>query len=224
MSRADSPQFVLFGGSFNPVHTAHVEIARQLGALPGVAQVLVLPTGQSPFKPSAPHLPAELRYRMVSAAMAGLPGCTVLDAELRRPPPSYTVDTVAQLRLAYPLARLWVAMGMDVFGSYAAWHQSAALLRMAGLLVFGRQGVAEPQLSATKLPAPWNASCQRDAGGHLVDDTGHRIAWTVPIRVPAIASSDLLRTRDLAQVPPPARALLEAYWQQTGGEQTRGAP
>ncbi|HEX7927999.1 MAG TPA: nicotinate-nicotinamide nucleotide adenylyltransferase [bacterium] len=221
MPPADLPQFVLFGGSFNPVHTAHVEIARQLAALPGVAQVLVIPTGQSPFKPGAPHLPADLRYRMVSAAMAGVPGCTVLDMELRRPPPSYTVDTVAQLQAAYPQARLWVAMGMDVFDSYAAWHQAGALLGMAGLLVFGRQGVGEPALLPNKLPAPWEVRCQREADGHLVDDTGRRVAWAVPIHVPAVAASDLLRTRDLTHVPPAARPLLETYWRE---HKTAGGP
>jgi nicotinate-nucleotide adenylyltransferase len=216
LARTHPPDFVVFGGSFNPLHTGHVEIVRQLAGLPGVAQVLVIPAGQSPFKPGAPLLPADLRYRMICAATAGMARVAVLDCELRRLPPSYTVDTLAELRQVYPEARLWLALGMDVYSTFAAWHQAAALLEIAGLLVFAREGAgAERQgREATLLPPPWQDRVRADADGQLVDPTGRCVVRWAPIRVPAVAASAIVRERDLNQVPPPARAMLAAHWQQ----------
>ena len=217
MTGTNTPEFVLFGGSFNPVHVGHLEIIRQLAALPWVAQVLAVLAGQSPFKPDAPLLPAELRLRMLSVATATLPRVAVLDWELRRPAPSYTVDTVHGLRQLYPDARLWLAMGADVYNTFAAWHRPAELLAAAGLLVFPRADAAGggATLDPAALPEPWRAQVKTDAAGNLADATGRVVVRHVPLRVPAVAASTLLRERNASQVPEPARALLAAYWAQT---------
>ncbi len=210
----DSPDFVLFGGSFNPVHAGHVEIVRQLSCLPGVAQVLVMPAGQSPFKPQAPLLPADLRLRMLRDSLGAMERVAVLDWELRRPPPSYSVDTVTALRHLYPAARLWFALGADAFADFARWHRAADLLALAGLLVFPRAGGSAPAADTNALPGEWRERARRDPDGNWIDADGRCVVKFVALHVPAVAASRILQERDLAHVPPPARAALSAYWGQ----------
>jgi nicotinate (nicotinamide) nucleotide adenylyltransferase len=217
LPRTDSVSFALFGGSFNPVHSGHVEVIRQLSELPGIDQVLVIPAGQSPFKRDAQMLPADLRYRMVRDSIGGMERVAVLDWELRRPPPSYTVDTVTALRQSYPAAQLWLAMGSDVFAGFAGWHRAADLLDLAGLLVFpraegpGSEG-ARPTPGADALPPGWKDRAHPDPAGNLADAEGRCLVRFAPLRVPPIAASRILQERNLAQVPPQARAALSAYW------------
>jgi nicotinate (nicotinamide) nucleotide adenylyltransferase len=217
LHRTDSPNFALFGGSFNPVHSGHVEIVRQLSQLPGIDQVLVMPAGQSPFKRVAQLLPAELRYGMVRDSIGGMERVAVLDWELRRPPPSYTVDTVTALRQSYPAAQLWLAMGSDVFAGFAGWHRAADLLDLAGLLVFPRADAPGSQIlgpapGVDALPPGWNTRAHPDPDGNLVNPDGRCLVRFAPIRVPPVAASRILQERNLEQVPPRARAALAAYW------------
>lgn len=216
----NSPHFVLFGGSFSPVHAGHVAAIQRLAQVEGVSQVLVMPAAQSPFKPGIPALPADLRYRMVCAATAGLERVAVLDWELCRPPPSYTAATVARLRHVFPTARLWLAMGLDVYTHIAQWHRPAEVLESAGLMVFPRAGMKGEICAAPPdrdcLPPPWSTCVHREPGGHLVCPDGRRLVWWVPMEIPPVAASDILRTRDLRSVPAAARPMLEEYWRQAG--------
>lgn len=212
--RTDSLDFALFGGSFNPVHAGHVEIVRQLSRLPGVDQVLVVPAGQSPFKPNILLLPADLRHRMVRDSVGGMERVAVLDWEVRRPPPSYSVDTVTALRHIYPTARLWFAMGADAFAGFAQWHRAADLLTLAGLLVFPRADGPAPNAGAAALPPEWRERARTDGNGNLVGGDGRCLVRFVGIQVPPVAASRILQERDLNHVPPPARAALSAYWNQ----------
>jgi len=98
----DRPTFALLGGSFNPVHVGHVALATCLLEQGRADQVLVVPTHVNPFKQEETALPGTLRYEMLRRAMAPLPRTAVLDVELRRPPPSFTVETLHILRAQFP--------------------------------------------------------------------------------------------------------------------------
>jgi nicotinate (nicotinamide) nucleotide adenylyltransferase len=138
----------VLGGSFNPVHVAHVAFAAALADLPDVTQVLAVPAALNPLKSGATLLPAELRWDMARVALGHLPKVSVLDLELRRAPPSYTLDTLHQLRALYPAATFDLALGWDAYRDIAQWHRVNEVLALAGLLVAPRvpadAGVAPP--------------------------------------------------------------------------------
>ena len=91
-----------------------------------------------------PQTPAELRWRMVEAAIAGEPGFHADDRELSRAGDSYTVDTLRSLREDFPRQSLCLLLGMDAYNSFAAWRQPEAILELAHLVVMHRPGVAVP--------------------------------------------------------------------------------
>ncbi|EQD44405.1 nicotinate (nicotinamide) nucleotide adenylyltransferase, partial [mine drainage metagenome] len=86
----------VFGGTFDPVHYGHLRTAFELWQLLHLAEVRFVPTGNPPHR-DQPLASAELRLRMVRAAVAGQPAFSVDDREIRRSGVSYSVDTLAEL-------------------------------------------------------------------------------------------------------------------------------
>ena len=91
----------LFGGTFDPIHYGHLRTAFELRQLLRLTEVRFLPTGNPPHREQT-IANAELRLRMVRAAVAGEPAFTVDDREMRRSGVSYSVDTLAELRAEHP--------------------------------------------------------------------------------------------------------------------------
>ena len=90
-------RIVLFGGSFDPVHHGHLIVARAIAERQGFKRITFVPTGAPPHKPP-PVAPGELRLEMLRAAVAGNPLFDVCDLEVRRAGPTYTIDTLEELR------------------------------------------------------------------------------------------------------------------------------
>ncbi|HEV7810078.1 MAG TPA: adenylyltransferase/cytidyltransferase family protein, partial [Candidatus Limnocylindrales bacterium] len=88
----------LLGGSFDPFHVGHLALARAARDNLGLDRVLVIPAAAPPHKLGRPMSPPEVRLEMVEAGIAGEPGLEASRIEIDRPGPSWTVDTVAQLR------------------------------------------------------------------------------------------------------------------------------
>lgn len=209
--------FVLYGGSFNPVHRGHVALVHQVLETVAADHLLVIPARVSPFKQHAPPLPDELRLAMLRAALGSVPRVSLLDVELRRPPPSYTIHTVRRLASQLPCARFLWAMGSDTFGMVHQWYHAHSLLELTGLLVVARRGTQAPldaEGARQALPGDWPARTEV-RGGHVVTrDTGRTVVRLVQLDLPAVASSDILRQRRLDDVPPAARPLLARYWRE----------
>jgi nicotinate-nucleotide adenylyltransferase len=129
----------LFGGSFDPVHNAHLALAQAaLGSLQ-LDEVRWIPAGQ-PWQKERALAAAADREAMVALAIAGEPRF-VLDAiELRRAGPSYTLDTVRSLQTAQPGARWFLLLGQDQHAGLPTWHGVDALLRLVRLAVARRPG------------------------------------------------------------------------------------
>lgn len=216
MKFKDRSNFILFGGSFNPIHLGHAALVRAVAALPGVSGVLVVPAALSPFKTGTEPLPAELRLRMVRAALADVAGVSVLELELRRPPPSYTVDTVAEIARTYPGARLRLAMGCDTFLGFARWHRAGDILALADLLVVARAGTEPPFREGGAgwldlLPEPWARGARVDSRGAVHTPEGRALVEYLDQPLPPCCSTRIRRERAYHLVPPGARELLEAH-------------
>jgi nicotinate-nucleotide adenylyltransferase len=131
---------IWFGGSFDPIHHGHLIAARAVAESAGFEHVVLVPNSKSPMKlHQSGGASAIDRLAMCRAATVGDPLFEVDGLELDRDPPSYTVDTVAELirRTGEPIS--WL-IGADSVAGLPGWHRWAAVLSTARFLVMGRPG------------------------------------------------------------------------------------
>lgn len=131
----------LFGGSFDPIHNAHLIVARLAREQLGLDRVLFTVAASQPLKSGQHGASPVHRLRMVELAVASMPDFVADGRELRRPGPSYTVDTLRELRAEHPDAELVLIMGADVAAGLANWREPAEVRRLASVAVCHRGGV-----------------------------------------------------------------------------------
>jgi len=144
----------ILGGTFDPVHRAHLNLARAALKQLHLASVLWIPAGQ-PSHRQAPHAAAEHRLAMVRLATADEPGFAVDAAEVTANVPSYTVPTLERLRGQYGAARPFVLLvGADAFLGLPSWYRWQEIFDLAHFAVAARPGAVldaarmQPQLAA----------------------------------------------------------------------------
>lgn len=217
-------RYGVFGGTFNPVHEGHLELIQGVLETGLVEHMVVVPARVSPFKTDAALLPDGLRLEMLRVALAGRSRVTVSDLELRRPPPSYTVDTLAALELLLPRGRAHLVMGMDSFAGFAGWRGAGSILERAALLLVVRHGEAAPPAEGEAapsaegeaalrqgLPESWGGRLRAEGPDRLVDEGGRAVITRLSLRVRAVSSTRIREAGALGDVPAPARELLEPY-------------
>ena len=129
-----------FGGSFNPIHHAHLICARAVAESRGFDRVILVPTAQPPHKPVSPDLaPAQDRLEMCRLAIVDSPLFAVDDIELKRIGPSFTIDTARELARRDGLKVHWL-IGADMLLYLPHWHRSAELIREVDFVVMARPG------------------------------------------------------------------------------------
>jgi nicotinate-nucleotide adenylyltransferase len=138
---AHSERIGVFGGTFDPIHNAHVAMAKAARDAAGLDRVLFVVSARPPHKnEEGPCASAEDRYRMVEAALCEEPGLEASRLELDRPGASYTVDTLKLLHKAEPHARLSLIVGLDSLVDLPKWRDPESILALAQLLVLPRPG------------------------------------------------------------------------------------
>ncbi len=134
----------IFGGTFNPIHNGHLRSALELKESLGLVQVRLVPAAQPPLR-GAPELSPELRAGLVEQAVASEPGLVCDRRELSRQGPSYTIDTLVELRAELgPERSLCLIVGTDILERLDAWHRWQELLDFAHLVVMARPGWQAP--------------------------------------------------------------------------------
>ncbi|WNL45144.1 nicotinate-nucleotide adenylyltransferase [Dyella sp. BiH032] len=129
----------LFGGTFDPVHLGHLSVAWEAAELLD-AEVRLMPANVPPHKP-APLATADQRVAMLHAALQKQDRLTVDTRELRREGPSYTYDTLRELRAEQGARPLVLLLGADAFAGLPTWHRWRELFDVAHLGVLSRPGV-----------------------------------------------------------------------------------
>ena len=132
----------IFGGTFDPIHFGHVQVAEAVTAALHLDRMLVVVANHPWQKQDRPVTPAEDRMAMVVAALADQPDLEPSRIELDRGGPSYTVDTVRQLLDAEPGAELFVVIGADVVAALDTWHDHERLRELVTLAVVDRPRAA----------------------------------------------------------------------------------
>jgi len=130
----------LYGGTFDPVHLGHLNLAMELKEKWALDEVWFIPARINPHKTLFLPAFAEHRLEMVKLAIQGFPHFFIKDLELKRTLPSYTVDTISTLIESDQEKRLqffWL-MGEDVLLHFNRWHQPEILIKMATLLIGSR--------------------------------------------------------------------------------------
>jgi nicotinate-nucleotide adenylyltransferase len=135
----------IFGGTFDPIHYGHLRTAFELIQALRLSEVRFMPAGNPPHRDVTIASP-ELRLQMVKAAIGQQPGFNVDDREMRRSGPSYSVDTLAEMRSEMPNRSLCLIVGMDAFLSLPTWHQWQKILTLSHLIVAHRPGWRAPTM------------------------------------------------------------------------------
>jgi nicotinate-nucleotide adenylyltransferase len=135
----------IFGGTFDPIHYGHLRTAFELLQALRLPEMRFMPAGNPPHRDETVASNAQ-RLAMVRAAVAGQTGCSVDDREMRKSGPSYSVETLAELRAEYPARSLCLIVGMDAFLGLPKWHQWRELLTLAHLVVAHRPGWRAPTM------------------------------------------------------------------------------
>lgn len=139
----------VFGGMFDPIHYGHLRTAYELQSTLSLDEVRFVPCANPPHRGAA-SVDAALRTRMVAAAIRGQSGFVVDDRESRRGGPSYTVDTLEELRADLADASFCLILGMDAFLGLPQWHEWRRLLDLAHIVVVERPGWRPPEAGALK--------------------------------------------------------------------------
>jgi len=129
----------LFGGTFDPVHLGHLSVAWEAAELLD-AEVRLMPANVPPHRPS-PLATPEQRVAMLHAALQRQDRLTMDTRELRRSGPSYTYDTLSELRAEQGERPLVLLLGVDAFAGLPSWHRWRELFDLAHLGVLSRPGV-----------------------------------------------------------------------------------
>jgi len=129
----------LLGGTFDPVHHGHLRLAVEMRERLGLEQVRLVPAGD-PWQRQRPAASGEQRLAMLRRALAGVTGLAVDARELRRSGPTYTADTLRELRAECGEEPIAWLLGADAFLGLPSWHDWRALVELAHLAVALRPG------------------------------------------------------------------------------------
>ena len=131
----------IFGGSFNPIHTGHIALARQLKRLAGFDAVWLMVSPQNPLKQgSTDLLDDQLRYQLTRLALHGEEGIIACNYELHLPKPSYTWNTLQHLHQDFPQDNFILLIGGDNWQLFPKWYHANDILREHRIVVYPRRG------------------------------------------------------------------------------------
>jgi len=133
----------ILGGTFDPIHYGHLRPAEEVREALDLAELRLIPARVPPHR-ARPRVGPEQRAELVRQAVAGHPAMRVDERELHRVGPSYTVDTLAELRRELGAVSLCLIVGYDTFLGLPGWSRWRELLAAAHIIVTERPGVRAP--------------------------------------------------------------------------------
>ena len=144
----------VLGGTFDPVHNGHLAIAWEVRERLALDEVLFVPAGCPWLKAARPVSPAEHRVRMLRLALEGETHFRLSTLEIDRGGPTYTVDTIRELKQGLVRDELYFILGADSLSELPKWRQPEAIIRLCTLVAVPRPGYAFPDLAAMEKAIP----------------------------------------------------------------------
>ena len=147
----------ILGGTFNPVHLAHLALADRAVKIFALDKVLFIPCSRPPHKKTSILAETAHRLAMLKLAMEDKPHFEISKIEINRRGPSYTIDTIRELKKMYPSAELHFIVGADSLLELHMWKDIEKLLKLCKFVTFGRPGInmRKIQKKDLLLPPPW---------------------------------------------------------------------
>jgi nicotinate-nucleotide adenylyltransferase len=140
------PRVGILGGAFNPPHLGHLVCAQEALVQLELDRVVLVPVGEAPHRTLEHDPGAETRLAMAELAVAGDPRLSVSRIELDRPGPSYTADTLAELREQDPADELTLILGGDQAAALPSWREPQRVLELARVAAVERAGWAREEI------------------------------------------------------------------------------
>jgi nicotinate-nucleotide adenylyltransferase len=146
---SERKRIALYGGTFDPVHLGHLEVARRVSELFEIEKVVFIPAQIAPHKIGRPVTEPIHRYAMLALATQDDPRLVISTFELEAPDRRYTVDTVAEFERRFGAAtELFFIMGADSWSEITTWREWERLLKMTNHIVVTRPGYEVPPAPA----------------------------------------------------------------------------
>ena len=147
----DREKIIMFGGTFDPIHCGHIQVARAAMKHIEAQQVIWIPARRSPHKQQLPLASDSDRLEMIRRVISACPSFTLSDCELNRPEPSYTLDTVLEFRRQFgPQVELVWLVGADAVRDLPRWYRISEVMDNCTLAVMYRAGYPKPDFTACK--------------------------------------------------------------------------
>ena len=145
----------VLGGTFDPIHNAHIVVAEEAVSSLDLAEVLFIPTAQTPLKEDLPMSAVEHRVQMVRLAIADNPHFKLSTVEIDRPGTSYTVDTISELRDKLGAeSELFFIVGWDSLAQLHRWREPVRIVQMCSLVAVPRPGYSLPDMDSLEKDVP----------------------------------------------------------------------
>ncbi len=168
----------LLGGTFNPIHLAHLRIAEEVRDACDLNQVLFVPAATPPHKSTVREVSFQDRYAMTKLATENNPAFAVTDLENRRPGKSYSVDTLTLLHHENRDTQFYFIVGMDSFLEIHTWKDYQNLFKLSHFVVVSRPGFSPPKFPEKLLPvAVREQFCYDEAPGKLIHKSGNLLIF-----------------------------------------------
>jgi nicotinate-nucleotide adenylyltransferase len=133
----------IYGGTFDPIHNGHLHVITQLISRSIVDQLILIPAGSPWLRESAPLAPGLNRLAMCELALSDLPDSIggqveVSDTEINRLGPTYTIDTVLEIKKSHPDDTLVLIVGTDAYAQFDKWHRHKELAKLVEIIIVDR--------------------------------------------------------------------------------------
>jgi nicotinate-nucleotide adenylyltransferase len=197
MESAKRDALGILGGTFDPIHYGHLELAREVREALPLAALRLIPAGTPPHR-VAPVASATDRLAMVRLAAADYPGLEVDEREILRKGPSYTVVTLEELRAEAPSRPLALIVGADALAGLPQWHRWREIFELAHIVAVARPGKMPADALAPELAREWQRRFSDDAQDLLRRPAGAILVQPItehPIAASAIRA-ELARGRE----------------------------
>lgn len=169
----------IFGGTFNPIHLAHLRIAEEIRDTFKLAKVIFVPAATPPHKPLAENLSFEKRLEMVRLAIKGNPDFTFSDIEGKRQGKSYSIDTIHRFRELYPGDEFFFIMGSDSFADFSSWKEYTSIFSCCNIVAIMRPGAAVTSLKESLPVDIGHEFCYHEAEKRLAHKSGYSVYYIV---------------------------------------------
>jgi nicotinate-nucleotide adenylyltransferase len=165
----------ILGGTFNPIHNAHLRIAEESRDLFGLDRVIFIPAATPPHKPLVGELSFASRLAMVRLSVADNPYFSVSDMEAVRGGRSYSIDTLRALRIEFPEDEIFFIIGADSFNDISTWREYAAIFALCNVVCVQRPGSTIKSLAMALPVAMSQEFCYDTAAKRLTHSSGHGV-------------------------------------------------